>query len=207
MVLTSFNPNGELVTDEVVRCNHSNGGYYYGYLNNTANANMYNSSSLGFFTAVSLGGTQKTVLLAGDPPDNTQVSVDLLSGIVKATESMGLYCSYWAHDPFNTGDVDISVPFVLTGGNSITIAQFKFPSFRRFYRAIVTIGNNGNPTADATLTLSNGTESESITLDDINTSYIVTFSDILKVTPSETLTLSTSDGKDANDFQITLLSV
>lgn len=214
VALKELNPVGVTITDEIVRCNESvtiNGSTYFkGYLNNVANENIYGSDSLSFgaYSAASKGGTRYFVLIAGYPVNNTQISIDCKNGWVFSKTSSTYYVTYLAHEPVkhNINNILIDVPCVLTAGKSMTIEQVKFPWFSKFGYALVDI-QGGNPSVDCNLVLSNGTESVNIPLYASQSTYVVEFASVLKVTSTETLTISTTDGKGCFDLSIYLMDV
>ena len=211
--LKEFDATGVLVTDEIVRCDEAKVidavTYYLGYLNYVPNSNLVGNTSATYcvYTAAAKAGSRKTVLLDGYPGDTSTVSVDKLKGIVYAKEVDDLYFTYLAHEPVNQGGgVSIDIPYQLTNAAAITMAELTFPTFRKFAYISVDV-TGGVPSANATVTLTNGTESENVTIDDTETSYVLELADLMKVTTAETLTISTADGNDAYGLALHLMDL
>lgn len=206
-----FSAPGVAITDEISRCNEAvtiNGTTFYrGYLANTCNQNIYGSDSpsYGVYSAASQGGTRYFVQIAGYPVSN-QVSIDTKNGWVWSTTQATYYATYLAHQPIihHPNGVSIDIPYVLTAGQSITIARLKFPYFAKFGYADINV-EGGLPSSNATITVSNGTESQALTFS-TNTN-VIEFATPLKITTAETLTVSTTDGKGAYGLTVQLMDV
>lgn len=208
--LFEFDPDGVDVTDEIVRADESVSinavTYYKGYLNYIPNSSIYGEDSTntyGVWTAALEGGERHFVLIDGLPADATQVSIDLQNGVLYSTTSQTVYVTYKAHAPIkhNINNVSIDIPEWSGDDTSETIRQLKFPFFAKFAYATVNVYGPGS--ASTTFTLSNGTETQDLVFS-TNGVAVTTFTDVLKIVKSETLTLSTTDGNDANGILITL---
>lgn len=212
--IKEFSAAGVAITDEIVRCDEAvtvgAATLYRGYLQATANENIADATQSTYtaYTAASQAGTRQAVILAGYPGAANTLRVDPQRGHVYAFEVDDFYFRYLAHDPIkhNTGNISIFIPYVLTASSSITIARLMWP----FPMIIshVSIGILGsNPTADATLTLSNGTESANVTIPASGSAVVRELTTALKVTAAETLTISTTDGKDAHSLNLSIMGL
>lgn len=211
--LKKFDATGVLVTDEIVRCDQEesiNGDtFFLGFLNFIPNSNLVGAgSTYSVWDAASQTGNQKTVILDGFPGGASVVAVDRQNGVVYSTVADDLYFTYLAHEPIkhNIANVSIAVPWQLVDGESLTLAEKTFPFFVKFAYIMVNI-EGGLPSAPATLTITNGTESENFLLDDTLTTELIELSDVMKVTTSETLTISTTDGNGAYGINLDLLDL
>ena len=205
MTLKFFDATGETVTDELVRCDEecTIGGstYYRGYVNNIINANIKSSASYGVFSAVELGGTDYAILLSGMPTDTATVAVDL-AGYVYATTAIDVYLTYLSHGPScHTDSLVIHAPYLLTEGSAITLCSIAVGKFMKFNSVIVEVEDE--PDSSAILTISNGTESQTINITD----GTQTFSPMFKVSPEESLIISTTSGHNANEIRLILQDV
>lgn len=204
-MLTRFDAAGEAITDEIVRCDEAVviGGaiYYRGYLANTVNANVATSASYGINSAAAGAGTDLTILLAGMPTDTTAVAVDL-AGYIYATTVRTVYATYLSHNPAqHTPPLAVSIPWQLPAATAVTVGTYTFAQCAIFRFARLIVGNT--PSAAAALTLSNGAQSVALDI----AAGLVTFTAPLKVTTGQTLTISTTDGKDAGDIQLYLMGI
>jgi len=204
-MLLKFDAAGEVITDEIVHIDEevTIGGstYYRGNLANTCNANIATSASYGINSAAAGAGTDYTILLAGMPSDTSTVAVDL-AGYIYATTAIDVYATYLGHAPAqHSPTLSVSIPWQLTDGEAITVGTYTFGQCMIFQFARMKVGNAA--TAAATLTLSNGSESAALDIDD----GLTTFTSPLKVTTEQTLTISTTDGNDAGDIQLHLMGV
>lgn len=214
VALKEFSAEGVAITDELVRCNEAVvvGGvtYYRGYLANTANGNIYGNDSptYGVWTAAAKGGTRKLVAIAGYPGDAATVAIDLKNGWLYSTQAGTFYVRYLAHEPIkhNISNVSIEVPYLLKATVAKTLAAIKLPYFAKFGFVSVAV-SGGAPSADATVTISNGTESATFTLAATQPQAAVELATPFKVNVGETLTVSTADGKGAYGFVIRLMDV
>lgn len=213
--LKEQNLAGVDVIDEIVRCNEAvvcpdGVTRYRGYLCCTADSNVQGNDSVsyGVWTAAAKGGTRLVVALAGYPADGTQVVIDRWNGWVWATAATTYYVRYLAHAPIthHPNNLDLNVPYLLPAGAAVTIAQSKESYFRKFGYAAIDV-QGGAPSADATLTISNGTESATATIAAGTGQTLAEFAAPLKVTAAETLTVSVTDGKNAFGVRIRLLDV
>lgn len=217
--LTELSEAGVAITDEVVRCTEAKviGGvtYYRGYLAYTVNSNIEGSDSAtyGAWTAAAKGGTRKTVLLGpAMPTENTQVSIHRRAGYVYATETMTVYVRYLAHEPISyraAGEVSVEYPGLLLTSAAVTIARIgplPWP-VKVGYVLVECLG--GRPSADATVTISNGTAAENVTavIDADSDAFKTELAAPFKALPGETITLSTTDGKGAFGLRIRLMDV
>ena len=204
-MLTRFDAAGEAITDEIVHIDEAVtiGGttYYRGNLANLINANIATSSSYGINSAAAGAGTDYTILLAGMPTNTSTVAIDL-DGFIYATTAIDVYATYLGHGPaHHTPTLAVSIPWQLTDGEAITVGEYTFGQCQVFQFARMKVGNT--PTAAATLTLSNGSDSVNLDITD----GLTTFSTPLKVTTEQTLTISTTDGNDAGDIQLHLMGI
>jgi hypothetical protein len=103
------------------------------------------------------------------------------------------------HRPINRSFAVLPYLGILRAGQSVTLSSTTSTAPRLFTRAAWTVG--GAPSAAATLTLSNGTDSQALT---VSGDGSATFANPLKVTASQTLTLSTTDGKGMYDITVEL---
>lgn len=211
--LKGFDATGVLVTDELVRCDESvviNGDtFYMGFLNYIPNSNIVGSgSTYAVWTAAGMTGLQRAVLLDGFPGDASSVSIDKQNGIIYSTVVDDFYVTYLAHEPIkhNVANISIAVPWQLTASAALTLAEKTFPFFVKF--AYISISNEGGlPTAAATLTISNGTESENFSLSNTLATQLIELADVMKVTTAETLIISTTDGKGAYGINLDLIDL
>ena len=212
--IKEFSAAGVAITDEIVRCNESIviGGvtYYRGYLQATANESIADATQSTYtaYTAASQAGTRQTVILAGYPGAANTIRVDCQRGQVFAFEADDFYFRYLAHDPIkhNTGNQSVYIPYALTASTALTLAVLRWPF--PMHIAYVAFGVTGAPpTADATVTLSNGTESANVLIPSAGGAVVRELTTALKVTTAETLTISTTDGKGARGFTIGLLGL
>ena len=212
--LKEFSAAGVAITDEIVRCDEAvtigGNAYYKGYLAHNCNGNIAGdtSATYGAWTAASKGGTRRTVLIAGYPTGNTQVAVDLKNGWVYTTDSILLYFRYLAHEPIKhqIDPVVIAVNGLLETGVAATLATLQFPNFVKIGYARIH-NQGGLPTAAVTITLSNGTETQTVTMSNTDSDTVAEFTTPFKVTTSQTLTVTVTDGKNAYGFTLTLPDV
>jgi hypothetical protein len=216
VALKEFSAAGTAITDEKIRCTESVTigvtTYYRGFLANTCNSNIEGDDSATYtvYTAVEKGGSRKTVVLDGYPIDNTEVAIHRRDGYVYATEVMTVYVCYLAHEPIayrGAGAITIAVPWLLTSGAAMTIAQLGPWPWPVKIGFVIVDCEGARPSFDTTITLSNGTETAPATIDADADTYKTELTATLKVLPGETLTISTTDGKGAFGLKIVLLDV
>lgn len=214
VAIKTFDPIGVQIVDEIVRCNESVtiGTFtgYKGYLNNTCNPNIEGNTSTvnTVYDAVNKTGNRLFALTKGYPADTSTVAIDLKNGWVYSTVSKTVYVSYLAHEPIkhSIAPLKILVPYQLKSGVAKTIIQRKYPYFVKFGYATVDI-QGGLPTSNVTLILTNGTESQTITLSSTVGQSVIEFTTPMKLTTAETLTLSTANGYNAFGIALHLLDV
>jgi hypothetical protein len=218
--MLNFTEAGELRTDEKVVCDEAVviGAltYYKGYLNYIGNRAIAGntSSTYGVYTAVSKGGTRLNVLIAGPPAgaavpgDVNTISYDPQNGVCYTTTSRTVYFTYLGHGPIDHGSSDTVIDMnggTATAGVTKTFHAGQSGQFRSWSRADANPGFGFRaPSSNATITISNGTESETITVPSSGSASTMLFSDILKCTAAQTLTVSTTNGYDMNNWQFTL---
>lgn len=213
VALKEFSAAGVAIVDEKVVCDEavSVGGvtYYRGYLNYTVNPSVADNAAYGLWTAVEQGGTKQTVLLAGYPAAVGQAAIRTGEGQVFTTAPAVLYARYLAHEPIKHGvtNYTVHVPYTLTTGQALTLDARKFPVFAKFGAASVHIWGQAASVL-ASITLSNGSETVTVALQTAATpTYTAELTTPLKVTTSQTLTIATTDGKDAHGLTLTLWDV
>lgn len=213
-ILKQLDTVGTLITDEIVRCNESvtinSITYYKGYLNNTCDGNIQGNTSTTYtiYDAAGKTGNRKMALTSGYPSDSTAITIDTKNGYVYSKTNQTVYVTYLAHEPINyhIAPLTIDIPYCLTAGSSITIATINMPYFCKYGFASINVYAN-TPSQNATIILSNGTETQTLTLTNGTASFDVEFSTFLKVTASEVLTISTTNGYGAYGLSIQLLDI
>lgn len=215
LAIKEFTAAGVGIVDELVRCSEvvTFGGntYYRGYLAATVNENIYGASSAnyGVWTLANKGGTRQTVQLRGLPASAGAVAIDTRNGYLYATVAGDFYVCYLAHCPIRhnlTSPLAIGIDWVLEAGSAFTIARVKAPVFMKFGYAMIDI-EGAFPSAPATLTLSNGTETQALTVSATEAATAIEFDVPFKVHAGEVLTLSTLDGKGAAGLRVWLVDV
>jgi hypothetical protein len=212
LAIKELSAAGVAITDEIVVCDEahviSGTTYYRGYLANVPNHSIGETGAYGLWTGAGKTGTRQTVSLAGYPTSGTTARVDTRNGWVWTTASRTVYANYLAHEPIrhNPCAVEVYVPWRLTSAAAMTIAVIKPAAFSKYGYARVSV-EGGAPSADATLTVSNGTTSKNITVPQAGGASVVEFDAPLKCTTAQSLTLATADGKGAFSIRIGLIDV
>lgn len=215
-----FSEVGEMQTDEKVVCDKAvtidGNARYKGYLNYIGSKSILGNTSatFGVWTAVSKGGDRLNVLLSGppdaatDPGDSDTISYDLKNGVCYTTTNRTVYFRYQGHGPLEHGAADVLVNmagFTAPDGEATTLLENQEGQFRNFSRGYAYQGISGRaPSSEATITFSNGTESVTMTIPTNGDPSKQEFSEILKVTAAQTLTISVADGFDMNGWVIGL---
>lgn len=210
-LITAYQTTGTDQVDEEVICDEASGGFFLGYTNYIVAPSIQGiaHATYGAWTAVGKGGIRHTVLIAGDPADGTEISIDLTNGIVTSFDSETYYLRYSAHGPVRRGEdyLKIEVDRMLPDGVADSeIWAGRFPRF--FNPAYVDVFvHNNEPSASTTLTLTAGANTQNITIPITaapNNPALVSFTNPFKVTTSQQLILSTLDGNDLAGFSIEL---
>ena len=209
--MKEYSASGVDITDELTKCDQpTTGPYFRGNLNYIPNSSVAGSTSTsyGAWTAAAKGGTRYTVLMEGLPEANECV-VNIIDGTVTTSGDTDLYLRYVGHGPIkhNINNISVDLPEALEWSTSYSdIRTFKFPFFSKFgYYAIDIYGLPGN--ANTTFSISNGTDFMNVAIESGVSSFSGDFDNVMKVTKSESLTLSTPDGTGIHGTSVLLLDL
>lgn len=206
--------NVQTISDEKVCCDEQviEGGatLYVGHLNQYTDTTLEgnDSSVTGLYSASSKAGTRYKVILSGTPQTG-EVLLDLGRGILLSPISATYYTTYLGYGLINYFDSTIHFDFsdyLLETGTAYTLITRKFNSFKKFnYVEIEVIGKN--PTSAATLSFSNGVDTQNVVVATSGSNQIFELSSPLKITTSQTLTVSTANGYNLARFRIKLSDI
>ena len=218
--MKDFSVSGEDRTDERVACTEAivinSTTYYRGYLSYIGNRNIAGNTSAtyGVWTAASKDGDRLNVLISGppsgatEPTDVNTISYDPQNGMAYTTTSRTVYFRYRGHGPLVHANSDLVINMadaVAADGSAVTFYTGIEGELRHYARAYAFANINSTaPTTNVTVAITNGTESYNLTIPTTGAASVAEFTDILKVMPSETLTLSAADGYDLHGWTIGL---